>query len=128
MSVENVVLIVVLIAALMAVQALTRPGSSVDLGSPLRDRLRAGEARRWSTGSRPEVVKRSYWTAREYSQDIGRMTDLGYREAERELLHLEPPPLPGIPAHSRFAYVRRRMPYAYVVWELKPGFGTVARS
>ena len=119
MSGSAVLVLLALLALLLAVQALTRPGSRVDVGSRLRDRLRSREESRWAGPTRPRVVRRSYWTDREYGLDSARLTALGYREEERQLL--QGAPLPGFPADSQWSIARRRLPYAYVVWTLEPG-------
>jgi hypothetical protein len=119
MTLADAVVALIVLGVLGLIGTVYRAGNAVDLGAAFRNLGLARAARKLGrTGSYPDVIERTYWSAPDYVRDSQRLKALGYSIATQSITG----PHIGrhVPGRGGGRNIKRRVPLCRVTYDRRP--------
>ena len=119
MSLAGALLLLIVFVLLGFIGTIYAAANTVDLGAAVRNRGLARAARKLvRTGSYPDVIERTYWSARDYVRDSQRLQALGYSVATETMTG--PHIVHHVPGRGGGRDIRRQVPLCRVTYDRRP--------
>jgi hypothetical protein len=119
MTLADAVVALIVLGVLGLIGTVYRAGNAVDLGAAFRNLGLARAARKLGrTGSYPDVIERTYWSAPDYVRDSQRLKALGYSIATQSITG--PHIVRHVPGRGGGRNIKRRVPLCRVTYDRRP--------
>jgi len=119
MSLVDALVALVVLVGLGLIGSTYAAANAVDLGAAFRTLGLARAARKLArTGSYPNVIERTYWSARDYVRDSQRLKALGYSVSTESMTG--PYIVHHVPGRGGGRDIKRRVPLCRVTYDRRP--------
>jgi hypothetical protein len=119
MSLADALVVLIVLVLLGLIGTIYTAGNAVDLGAAFRNLWLARAARKLvRIGIYPDVIERTYWSARDYVRDSQRLKALGYSMATESITG--PHIVHHVPGRGGGRNIKRRVPLCRVTYDRHP--------